>query len=177
MALKNLVLTRDERQRIEEQRFKVADPYAAPQQQWGASQFHPGLQDPSRAYGYGQDQYAASYSNYGMPQNAYAPYGGSSASQGMARGGPRPKRGPNPPCNTLFLAKIDALTDEALVQFVRMSCTGYKDHKLTTDRSGQRVAFFEFQSEENATESLQIVNGHQGIQAAYARNPLNQRRY
>lgn len=180
LALKNLVLTRDERVAINEQRMKsgaAGDYYQQQQpQQWGA--FHPGMA-PEAYPQYTQDQAAAAYGAYAYgQQQQYNPYGTAArGAGGFNRGAPRSRRHSNLPCNTLFLAKIESLTEEAIIQFIRMNCTGYKDHKFAQDRSGQRVAFFEFTSIENATESLTTINGHQGIQAAFAKNSLNQRRY
>jgi len=181
LALKNLVLTRDERMAINEQRMKSgAESYSYQQPQPWAGGFHPGMEAPLYPQ-YGQEHAYGNFGAFGGAAQAqtYAPYGGAPSQQrtGFNRGASRPRRHSNAPCNTLFLAKIDSLTDEALIQHIRMNCTGYKDHKFAQDRSGQRVAFFEFQSVENATESLASINGHQGIQAAFAKNSLNQRRY
>lgn len=179
MALKNVILSRDERNAINQERSARGQPstdYDYQQAQWGQG-YVPGMGQDASMYAYAQEQGGYAYGNYDNA-NVYAPYGNqSSSSSGMSRGQPRARKAANPPCNTLFLAKIDALTEEALIQFIRMSCTGYKDHKVAQDRSGQNVGFFEFTSVEHATESLSVINGHQGIQAAFARNSLNQKRF
>lgn len=177
MAMKNLVLTREEAAKMQGlgrgyvqqpgPGYPQPPPRGAPQMPYGAPPAHMDYGAPSNPY--------AAYPQ--MPQQPFVPQPASNFGAPRGFGAPRASRTvatPNPPCATLFLAKIEAITDADLLSLLEHSCAGYKAHKFSVDRSGQRVGFVEFNSVESATSNMHFLTS-QGIQAAYARNELNRR--
>lgn len=82
----------------------------------------------------------------------------------------------NPPCTTLFLARLEALTNEELLTLLINSfTTSLKDHKFMIDSKGQRIAFVEFDCVESAAVALQRINGYMGLACAFSKNQLNKR--
>lgn len=82
----------------------------------------------------------------------------------------------NAPCNTLFLARLDALTNDELYSLLINSFqSSLKDTKFMVDSKGQRIAFVEFDSIDSAMAALPRISGFNGITCAFSKNPLNQR--
>jgi hypothetical protein len=80
-----------------------------------------------------------------------------------------------PPCSTLFLSRLTGITDDDLALMLQQSCIGLRQHKFTQDKRGERVAFVDFDSVDQAGHAMAVLQGHRGMQCSYARNPLNQR--
>jgi len=89
---------------------------------------------------------------------------------------PRQQKIANPPSTTLFLAHLDRVTNDELLGYLKYYVGGFKNHKFTTDKSRNRVAFAEFESEEAATAAIGKLAVYKEIQVDYAKNPLNKRK-
>jgi hypothetical protein len=79
-----------------------------------------------------------------------------------------------PPCSTLFLSRLTGITDDELAGMLQ-SYHGLRQHKFTQDKRGERVAFVDFDSVDQASHAMSNLQSHRGMQCSYARNPLNQR--
>lgn len=82
----------------------------------------------------------------------------------------------NAPCSTLFLARLDQLSDEELYGLLVNSFPDtLKDTKFMIDSKNQRIAFVEFDCVENASLALQRISGYCGVSCAFSKNPLGVR--
>jgi len=82
----------------------------------------------------------------------------------------------NPPCTTLFLARLDLVPDEELLALLWNTFGAQVvDSKLMLDSRGQRIAFVEFDSLDSSAAALPRIHGYLGVTAAYSKNPLNKR--
>jgi len=80
-----------------------------------------------------------------------------------------------PPINTLFISNIDQYEDSTFIALMQ-TCEGFKEHKLTYDaRVGAKIGFVEFATIQQAEEAMSILQA-KGINAAFAKNPLNKRK-
>jgi len=156
IAMKNLVLTRQE---ADELGRITPEPPPPPPDYYGMRQWSPYAPPPP-------------------PPPPYHPY--------MPPAPPRSRSPPierrqstrrppsHGPINTLFVSSMEGMSDNDFLSMLQSSCSGFKNHKMTTDRQGQRVAFVEFDSVSHAEEAVPILQG-QNLQASFAKNPLNRR--
>jgi len=82
----------------------------------------------------------------------------------------------NPPCTTLFLARLDRMSDDYLASLLHNSFPdSLKDYKFQLDSKGQKIAFVEFNTIDDAYMAMTRINGFEGITCAFSKNPLNRR--
>jgi len=194
LAVKNLHMNPTEAQEIASKRLKLntvaADPYAAQHAaaastgSYAAQYAHASYPSypPSAQYsaptqyaqqypGYGA-QYAQQYPGYGgYPAAGYGGYTDPAAAAPRSMGSLKD----NPPISTLYLANLASMDEDTLVSFLHSKCAGYKDHKLSVDKKGTRVAWVLFDNVELATAAMDMLSTQQGVQCAYSRNALNKR--
>jgi len=125
-----------------------------------------------------QSQHNGHYANGNGTSNGHHTHGGRHHHHHHGHGhGHHSQAGPNnPPCTTLFLARLDLVPDEELLALLWNTFGAQVlDSKLMLDSRGQRIAFVEFDSLETSAAALPRIHGYLGITAAYSRNPLGKR--
>lgn len=174
LAVKNLHFTRTDMEARSSKRMKLEPEQPVYGQQAGAQEAYPAYAQQAQYDPYqNQQQYyqpAAAMYQPQMTAEQYNPYN--------PAGAYRAPLGPlkdNPPIATLYLSDLSHVDDTTLITVLSTQCSGYKDHKLSTDKKGSKVAWVAFESVELATAAKDTLASQHGIQAAYSRNALNKR--
>jgi len=158
IAMKNLVLTRQEADEIGR---ITPEPPPPPPDYYGMRQWSPYAPPPPPPPHYHHPYMQP------VPRSRSPPV--------ERRSSTRDRRPPSHgPINTLFISNMNGFSDSDFLSMLQSSCSGFRNHKMTTDRQGQRVSFVEFDSVSHAEEAIPILQG-QSLQASFAKNPLNRR--
>jgi len=168
IAMKNLVLSRQELDDISGRHTHAPPPPPPPPDYYGMREWSPYAPPPP----------PPPYHPYmpPVPRSRSPPVERRSSTRRPSSSNGPPSHGPpsHSPINTIFVSSMDGISDNDFLSMLQSSCSGFKNHKMTSDRQGQRVAFVEFDSVSHAEEAIPILQG-QNLQASFAKNPLNRR--
>jgi hypothetical protein len=184
LAMKNLVLTREERElHVKRRRVQqlpqipidmrnnpyfpamsnVYDPY---RQQAALQSFPHSIPQPEGSYLPAMPGGGNPFIPHALPQFSDNGFGGGFKPSNAGRNYEQ--------CNTLFLSRFDMLPFTDLLQHLTSNCPGFKDHKVINDSRGQQVCFVEFEGPELAAAAMPALETL-GVRVSFAKNPLNKR--